>query len=234
MSRNRSVVDPDQIEAERWIISQFERGHETLSAEEQARLHALALQGDEQARLRLFLAWRRFAFVVARQFSHLAPIEDLYQEAQVALWNAILTWRPGAGRSLGGWALLPMWSACRNALGAYRPGVRLPSYRDQVADLPETVSIDQLNVDLLQVEAPDAPRQYDMTDQILRTIREVCSPREAEILELLSGIGRGRSCTLAEIARDHGISRERVRQIAQRGIAKLRRSKLLRDLWDEM
>ncbi|HYD52953.1 MAG TPA: sigma factor-like helix-turn-helix DNA-binding protein, partial [Gemmatimonadaceae bacterium] len=48
-------------------------------------------------------------------------------------------------------------------------------------------------------------------------------PREALVLELYFGIGRTEPMTLDEVGRALGITRERVRQIKEKALRKLRR-----------
>ena len=46
--------------------------------------------------------------------------------------------------------------------------------------------------------------------------------REREVIRLRYGLGRGRALTLAEIGRRLGVTRERVRQIEVKAVAKMR------------
>ena len=59
--------------------------------------------------------------------------------------------------------------------------------------------------------------------------------REAEIIRLYYGIGEGASMTLDEIAQRYGLTRERVRQIREQALARLRhpsRRRRLREFWE--
>ncbi len=58
------------------------------------------------------------------------------------------------------------------------------------------------------------------------------SAREREIIELRFGLIDGKTRSLEEIARGHGVTRERIRQIEAKGIRKLHRSEDLRRLCD--
>jgi len=55
-----------------------------------------------------------------------------------------------------------------------------------------------------------------------KDLLSLLNPREEEILRLRFGIGLPSSCTLEEIGKRFGISRERVRQIEERAIKKLK------------
>jgi len=49
------------------------------------------------------------------------------------------------------------------------------------------------------------------------------SPREKQVLDMRFGLLNGRTHTLAEVARKIRVSRERVRQIEEQALKKLRR-----------
>ena len=55
-------------------------------------------------------------------------------------------------------------------------------------------------------------------EQLLRTV----TPREQEVLRLRFGLGGGRTHTLEEVGREFGVTRERVRQIEARALARIR------------
>ena len=60
---------------------------------------------------------------------------------------------------------------------------------------------------------------------------ETLSPRESDVVKLYYGIGAQQTMTLAEIGQTVDLTRERVRQIREKAIRKLRhnsRSKLLK------
>jgi RNA polymerase primary sigma factor len=65
--------------------------------------------------------------------------------------------------------------------------------------------------------------QSDLTIEIRRVLDSL-NPREAKILRMRFGIGEKREYTLEEIGRQFGISRERIRQIENVALRKLRDS----------
>ncbi len=72
--------------------------------------------------------------------------------------------------------------------------------------------------------------QQSLNTEIVRAL-ETLSPREADVVKLYYGIGDQQSMTLAEIGLTFDLTRERVRQIREKAIRKLRhnsRSKLLK------
>jgi len=64
----------------------------------------------------------------------------------------------------------------------------------------------------------------------IRSLLELLTPREAEVLALRHGIGTHREHTLTEISTHFGVSRERVRQIQVKAVAKVRQGGLAEHL----
>ena len=81
--------------------------------------------------------------------------------------------------------------------------------------------------DLVADEAaadPDAvAAEHLLADKVLETLRAIPDERERKVVALRFGLADGRSWPLDELAKEFGITRERVRQIEQRAIARLRR-----------
>jgi RNA polymerase primary sigma factor len=78
-----------------------------------------------------------------------------------------------------------------------------------------------------------------VSDTLLRRyvqgVLATLSEREASIIALRFGLSDGQPRTLDEIGDIHGVTRERIRQIETKAIAKLRqpsRSRVLRDYWE--
>ncbi len=65
-----------------------------------------------------------------------------------------------------------------------------------------------------------------------RRVLATLSPREAQVLKMRFGIGERSNHTLEEVGHDHGVTRERIRQIEAKALRKLRhpsRSRLLKN-----
>lgn len=74
-----------------------------------------------------------------------------------------------------------------------------------------------------------------LRERILEVLRSL-APREREVIELRFGLKDGTPRTLDEVARQYGITRERIRQIEARGLLKLRqpnRAERLEEFADE-
>jgi RNA polymerase primary sigma factor len=79
---------------------------------------------------------------------------------------------------------------------------------------------------------PTQLTQQKMLREKIEEVLSTLSPREARILRLRFGLDGGHSCTLEEVGRRFGLSRERIRQIESRALKRLRhpcRSRQLRE-----
>ncbi|WP_336314053.1 RNA polymerase sigma factor RpoD [Iamia majanohamensis] len=87
----------------------------------------------------------------------------------------------------------------------------------------------------LQAEAPaDAAARTMLVDAVVEAMSEL-NEREQQVVRLRFGLEDGQSRTLEEVGREFGVTRERIRQIESKTLAKLRhphRSQKLRDYLD--
>ncbi len=75
----------------------------------------------------------------------------------------------------------------------------------------------------------DSMVDNDLMDSVLRAL-ETLNPREQQILRMRFGIGEREARTLAEIGREFGLSRERIRQLQALALRKLRHAHELGEL----
>ena len=84
----------------------------------------------------------------------------------------------------------------------------------------------------LQAEAPaDAAARTMLVDAVVEAMSEL-NEREQQVVRLRFGLEDGQSRTLEEVGKEFGVTRERIRQIESKTLAKLRhphRSQKLRD-----
>ena len=78
--------------------------------------------------------------------------------------------------------------------------------------------------------SPDSELLDESLSQEIRRVLKTLTPREAEILSLYFGIKEDRSYTLEEIGQKFNLTRERIRQIKEKAIRKLRHASRSRRL----
>ncbi len=88
---------------------------------------------------------------------------------------------------------------------------------DFVEDKEATSPVDAALLSVLRIEVED--------------ILDTLTARERRVLQLRFGLIDGHDRTLEEVGQRFGLTRERIRQIENKALRKLRRSQKLRDLW---
>ena len=82
------------------------------------------------------------------------------------------------------------------------------------------------------IDPPDAA-SFSMLQEPLTQVLDSLADRERKVIELRVGLVDGHPRTLEEVGREFGVTRERIRQIESKTLAKLRhprRSRKLKDL----
>lgn len=101
-------------------------------------------------------------------------------------------------------------------------------------DAPFSVSEDNSLIDILEDEDQPSPDESLLSDSLRVEIEkalDTLTPREAEVINLYFGLNHEKPLTLEEIGARFSLTRERVRQIKEKAIRRLRhasRSKALR------
>jgi RNA polymerase sigma factor (sigma-70 family) len=87
--------------------------------------------------------------------------------------------------------------------------------------------------DLLADESAESPVERMAQEDLVQTVHRALgalSPRERQILEMRFGLGSSEESTLAEIGREFGLSRERIRQLQALALRKLRAAREMTEL----
>lgn len=82
------------------------------------------------------------------------------------------------------------------------------------------------------IENPMAAMIREANAQIIANVFDTLAPREAEILRMRFGINMEKAMTLEEVGQHYGLTRERIRQLENKAIRKLRnplRAKMLKE-----
>lgn len=214
-----------------------EIGREQLLSEEQeARLSARILQGDERALNRLIEANLRFVVVIARQYQGQGlSMEDLVSEGNLGLMKAARKFDATRGLRFVNYAVVFIRQQIEKAVRKESDEQRVESTRDGQTRSVDAPLGSKANVSLLSVlvnaDSPQADqRVYNASlenaiERSLQTLNE----RETFVINAYFGIGEERQ-TMAEIAERMDLKRERVRQIRDRAVRRLKKSmKLFRN-----
>jgi RNA polymerase primary sigma factor len=72
---------------------------------------------------------------------------------------------------------------------------------------------------------PEEAATYELLKEHIDETLDLLTPREQKILRMRFGLDDGRSHTLEEVGQEFGVTRERIRQIEAKALAKLRKNK---------
>lgn len=73
--------------------------------------------------------------------------------------------------------------------------------------------------------SPEEAATYELLKEHISDTLDMLTPREQKILRMRFGLEDGRSHTLEEVGQEFGVTRERIRQIEAKALAKLRKHK---------
>src|SRR6266576_2277085 len=206
-------------EHERDILDQYL--HEVsktplLTQKEEIALARKVRAGDQEAMQELVKRNLRFVISVAKKYQNRGlPLTDLIGEGNVGLLTAARKFDPDQGVKFISYAV---WWIRQAILAALNTGdVRLDAPLDPDGDR-------SLIERFIAEDLPDTEDQAmdrflsDEIEQALGTLQR----RDAKVLRLYFGLYGGREHTLEEICGMLGVTRERVRQLRDRALKRLR------------
>ena len=101
-----------------------------------------------------------------------------------------------------------------------KPGLTpLESHTEWIKDVNETQGA---SVDFPLIEDPDKELQIDSLRDEVRAALDTLKDREKDVIKMYFGIDHDYALTLNEIGEEFGLTRERVRQIKEKAIRRLR------------
>ncbi len=201
-----------------------------LTEEEEARLSARIQKGDERALNRLIEANLRFVIVIARQYQGQGLVmEDLVSEGNLGLMKAARKYDASHGLRFVNYAVVFIRQQIEKALKKESAELRVESTRDGQTRSVDAPLGSKANVSLLSVlvntDSPQADlRVYNanMEEAVEYAIRSLAE-RERIVVNAYFGLGQ-EHMTMAEIAEDMQLKRERVRQIRNKAIRHLKKA----------
>jgi len=201
-----------------------------LTAEEEQQLAARFKAGDARALDKLVKANLRFVVAIASQYKgHGLPMEDLVSEGNIGLMKAATKFDGNRGLRFVNYAVVFVRQQIERALKAESGERRVESRKDGQtrsvdAPLGAKASVSLLSV-LADANAPQADeRTYNSAmEQAVEYALHSLDEREGRVVKAFFGIEQDHQ-TMQEIADDMGLKRERVRQIRNRAIRRLRKA----------
>lgn len=238
--------------------------HKLLTAEEEVTLAHLAAKGDLEARDRMILSNNRLVWRIAKRYANvMVDVDDLFQEGQIGLIQAVRKYNPELGFRFSTYATQCITNHILIWISRTSGNIRSTN-TNHWKQRKYNFTFDQLKSDLgrtptdlelqaaLQVtkrgldcvrkamlaydrgygSAQDAVtkgpssseicEQQELIDRVRDDIQRL-GERDADIIRQRFGIGTNRKLTLKELGIEYGLSRQRIRQIEQDALGKLRK-----------
>ena len=206
------------------------RRYPLLERGEETRLGRRIRAGDVEALDCLVRSNLRFVVSVAKRYQNLGvPLPDLIAEGNVGLVRAAHLFDPERGVRFISYAV---WWIRQAILRTLDEQTRT-SRRTTPLEAPLFEDDEPSRSDTLQDALAADPMERTLDALLSAELRRAMAsldPREARVLRLYYGLDGSQPLTLEEIASVFGLSRERVRQIKERALGRLRHVRRARRL----
>ncbi len=205
-----------------------------LSDSQERELAMQIQQGDENALNKLVTSNLRFVVSIARQYADRGlSMDDLISEGNIALMSAARRWQPKGDVRFVNFAVYDVRKAMEQALPQQSQVMTMPKnnaggqegLRRFSTDAPIRPGQTNTLGDMLKAGKPDAndmAENNEISYGIMRALYFL-NQRERTVITAFYGIGTTDHMTMAEIAVQTGLKRERVRQIRKTAERKMRR-----------
>lgn len=185
-----------------------------LTREEESKLAELIKNGDNAALNKLVTANLKYVVRVAKRYVWAnIPIYDLISEGNLALIAAAKNFNPSFGTKFITYA--DKW--IRQGITAYIKDYKLDT---ELTGMDEYV-FEQVDSDLIDDEFEERIHNIQSREKAVDELMTCLSKSEKEVLTAYFGLNCKQE-TLEEIGETMGLTQERVRQIKDRGIEKLK------------
>lgn len=215
-----------------------EIGRESLLTDaEERELSAKILNGDQKALSKLVEANLRFVVSIARQYKGKGvAMEDLVSEGNIGLMKAAAKYDTKKGVRFVNFAVVYIRQIIEKAIDQQAGLYQVPKDVKEEATLRQSMplSVDaplghRTNVSLLSVivnqDAPQADERVhsEAIEEAIEYALGLLNERESKVVNAYFAINQEHE-TMAEIAEDLDLKRERVRQIRDKAVRKLRKA----------
>ncbi len=187
---------------------------QTLSEKEEKELSELIKQGDKKAAEKLTTANLRFVISIAKHYRNRGmEMEDLISEGNIGMMKAAQKYDATRGSKFVSYAMPFIKKAIERAVSTQ--GNSLVSMDAPLGGKPNTSLLNVIE-DTDAVMADKESINEAVKNEIKKSL-EMLNERERQVIMSFYGIEHGK-ITMAEIAEDMGLKRERVRQIRDTAI----------------
>lgn len=203
----------------------------SLSREKECELSYKIQNGDEEALWELVRANLKFVVSVAKKYRHTGVcFSDLISEGNVGLIKAARKFDPTKNVKFISYAVWWIKSSIQDCISDYKKENELTS-EDDIFNMQSKLEYGEMFNVINNDFAKDAFRLQNMNDG-LKDLTSVLEKRELRILELYFGLYGNKECTLDEIGEEMNLTKERIRQIKDKAIVKMKCNAMMSDEFD--
>ena len=206
-----------------------------LNREQEVELGRRIRSGDREALDALVCANLRFVVSMAKKYqARGVALADLIDEGNIGLMRAARKFDERKGIKFISYAVWWIRQAILQERAEQSRVVRVPLYRARAVsqaqlslDAPVASSDDGQLLEYLPDDIMPRPDEQALKNSLAESLESAMAllrPREVHIIRLYFGLGGEEPLTLEEIGAQLGITRERVRQIRDRALRRMRQS----------
>lgn len=205
--------------------------YKPLNRKREAELSKRIQRGDENALNELVNANLRFVVSVAKKYrSSGVPFHDLIAEGNIGLIKAARKFDADKGVKFISYAVWWVKSAIQDCIVSATKGDEFQSdeyntimCRDAEFEYNPHIINEEYENDLVNLSS-----RRDAIDELMATLSE----RETKILLMYYGLDGGEECTLDKIGKEMNLTKERVRQIKDNALSKMKVNALMSEEFD--
>ena len=203
------------------------RKYQPLTKEQEQQLTTLVKLGDEQARKTLIEHNLRLVTHIAQEYYHPSvELLDLIQEGNIGLIEAVDRFDPELGYNFSTFAVWWIKKMILLYLGKDEDKISLDlpisGEAGEILRLGDTIIDEENTLGGQSCEKQGVRLEHEQSMQQMQERMAKLPMREKEVLMMLYGIGLKRALTLQEIAKQLDITPERVGQIRDKALGRLR------------
>ena len=203
--------------------------YKPLSREEEAELAVRIKKGDAEAMEKLVKSNLKFVTNYAKQYRNSGvPFSDLISEGNIGLMKAAQKFDETKGVKFISYAVWWVRNSIQECIDTYNGNISEIETIDYNLDSCQEMEYEEGSAiinDEFESKLIDAQSSKVGIDELMKTLKE----RERKILSLYFGLDDGKGKTLEEIGEKYHMTSERVRQIKDKALVKLKTEALISD-----
>ena len=205
--------------------------YKPLSRKREAELSDKIRRGDKAALDELVNSNLRFVVSVAKKYrSSGVPFHDLISEGNIGLMKAAKKFDAGKGVKFISYAVWWVKSEIQEHILSVTKGDEY--YTDEYNTMMCRDSEFEYNPNIIDDEYENKIVNLSSRGDAIQDLMETLSEREAKVILMYYGIGRDEMCTLDIIGKELDITKERVRQIKDTALTKMKVQALTNNEFD--